>query len=275
VKVIKNINNNVSVCQDANGKELIAFGKGIGFKEAPYEIQLSQIERTYYNVDSIYISMINDLPEEIIAIADEIVNYSRSKINYPISSNIIFTLADHINFSIHRYQKNIKLNLPVMYDVQQLFDTEMEIGKYGLHVIRNKLKVRLPKEEAVYIALHLINAKLDNGKSEIQSQKIIDDATKIIEKDFELTINKEDFNYSRFVSHMNYLIQRCKRKEVFNTDNNLVYTDLIDSCPRAYKTTKKVSKYLESSLEVSLTDEEKLYLVLHINRLCTREDCYQ
>jgi beta-glucoside operon transcriptional antiterminator len=127
VKVIKNINNNVAVCQDANGKELIAFGKGIGFKVAPYEIQLGQIERTYYNVDSIYISMINDLPEEIISSADVIVNYARSKINYPISSNIVFTLADHINFSIQRFQKNIKLSLPVMYDVQQLFETEMEL----------------------------------------------------------------------------------------------------------------------------------------------------
>ncbi len=46
MKVIKNINNNCAVCQDSTGREVVAFGKGIGFKKPPYEIKLSQIERT-------------------------------------------------------------------------------------------------------------------------------------------------------------------------------------------------------------------------------------
>ena len=43
MKVIKNINNNVSICVDDNNREVIAFGKGIGFKKPPYELELSQI----------------------------------------------------------------------------------------------------------------------------------------------------------------------------------------------------------------------------------------
>lgn len=46
MKVIKNINNNVSICVDDNNREVIAFGKGIGFKKPPYELELSQIDRT-------------------------------------------------------------------------------------------------------------------------------------------------------------------------------------------------------------------------------------
>ena len=38
MKVIKKINNNVAICLDNNGKELIAFGNGIGFPKVPYEI---------------------------------------------------------------------------------------------------------------------------------------------------------------------------------------------------------------------------------------------
>lgn len=49
MKVIKKINNNVALCLDGNQRELIAFGKGIGFKPIPYELtDLSVIERTYY-----------------------------------------------------------------------------------------------------------------------------------------------------------------------------------------------------------------------------------
>ena len=38
MKVIKKINNNVALCLDGNQRELIAFGKGIGFKPIPYEL---------------------------------------------------------------------------------------------------------------------------------------------------------------------------------------------------------------------------------------------
>ena len=33
--VVKRINNNVAVCRDGNQRELIAFGKGIGFPRRP------------------------------------------------------------------------------------------------------------------------------------------------------------------------------------------------------------------------------------------------
>ena len=32
MRAIKKINNNVAICADSNNKELIAFGKGIGFR---------------------------------------------------------------------------------------------------------------------------------------------------------------------------------------------------------------------------------------------------
>lgn len=37
MRVIKKINNNVALCLDSDNHELIAFGKGIGFPQIPYE----------------------------------------------------------------------------------------------------------------------------------------------------------------------------------------------------------------------------------------------
>ena len=42
MKVIKNINNNTSICLDSNNQEVVAFGKGIGFIKPPYEIDISK-----------------------------------------------------------------------------------------------------------------------------------------------------------------------------------------------------------------------------------------
>lgn len=72
MKVIKNINNNCALCVDNAGKELVAFGKGIGFTKPPYEIDLSLIRKTYYEVDESYINLIKEIPKEILMIAEKL-----------------------------------------------------------------------------------------------------------------------------------------------------------------------------------------------------------
>lgn len=37
MEVYKKINNNVALARDAKGRELVVFGKGIGFASLPYE----------------------------------------------------------------------------------------------------------------------------------------------------------------------------------------------------------------------------------------------
>lgn len=41
--VIRNINNNVSLCADSRGQEAIVSGKGVGFVKPPQEIPLSKM----------------------------------------------------------------------------------------------------------------------------------------------------------------------------------------------------------------------------------------
>lgn len=276
MKVIKNINNNVALCLDSNNKEVVAFAKGIGFKKPPYEIEISNVERTYYDVDEIYISMIDDLPEQIIKISSKIIDYARMRIENPISSNIVFTLADHINFSIKRYQQNMQIKLPIIYDIQHLYEKEMEIGQYGLKLIKDELKVYMPKEEAAYIALHIINAEGQTmNKIEVENDEVIRKITKIVEAEYQITINTDSFDYSRFVTHMHYLIKRGRKNELVRSENTQLYQQIVQGHPKTAQCSEKVSKYLSETLKIHLNDEEKLYLILHINRLCTREDCYQ
>ena len=48
MEVYKKINNNVALARDAKGRELVVFGKGIGFASMPYELtDLSCIQRTF------------------------------------------------------------------------------------------------------------------------------------------------------------------------------------------------------------------------------------
>ena len=276
MKVIKNINNNVAVCLDSKGMEVVAFGKGIGFKKAPYDIELSRIQKTFYNVDTAFISMLNDIPVDIINISDDIIGYARDKLNTPLSSNIVFTLADHIYFTLERYEKNIKIRLPIVNDIQHLFEKEMDIGRYGIKKILKEKGIYLPQDEAAYIALHIINSQeRDRNTEDLHNERMIDAITRIIEDEYGIKVNKEVFNFSRFVSHIHYLLKRGKKQELMKSDNDKIYQDLVREYPKTKETAETISRYIEKNIQVRLNDEEKLYLMLHINRLCTREGCYQ
>ncbi|MCD7840057.1 MAG: hypothetical protein LUG46_05435 [Erysipelotrichaceae bacterium] len=36
-----------------------------------------------------------------------------------------------------------------------------------------------------------------------------------------------------------------------------------------------ICQYLKEELDFECNEEEMLYLILHVNRLCVREDCYR
>ena len=108
MKVIKKINNNVALCLDGNQRELIAFGKGIGFKPIPYELtDLSVIERTYYGISPEYQGLLKEIPKEIFDVSGMLVDLAANSIDADFNRNLVITLADHINFTdkSHRMQR--------------------------------------------------------------------------------------------------------------------------------------------------------------------------
>lgn len=277
MKVIKKINNNVALCCDKNGKELIAFGSGIGFPKMPYELtDLSKISKTFYGVSGNYIKLLDDIPDEIFIISSKIVDYAQSKLACDMNPNIVFTLADHINFAIERYEKRIAVKMPFSYDIEHLYKKEIEIGKRSIVFINKVKKIHLSKDEATGIALHFINSEnITKNNNTIDDEQIIKDLTTIIEKEFDLSINKKGFSYSRFVTHIQYLLKRQQTNISVLSDNGKIYKELIKDYPNTYQCVLKIKDYIVDSLDWELNDEELLYLMLHINRLYYREDCNQ
>ena len=271
MKAIRRINNNVIVVLDEKGNEIIARGKGIGFHDFPYDVDLKDIERTYYNIDKEYFEMIDEIPDEIIDISTRIIDFARERMGMLEDSNIVFTLADHINFAIKRYKENVPLTLPITNDIQYLLKDEYQIGLYGIELVRKQLNIFLPKDEAAYIALHTHEIISNHSNKMIKAEEeIIADIISIIEDSMKLSVNQEDFNYSRFVSHMHYLLRR-KEDLSLSSNNDVIYGKLIEEYPLTHKTSEKIAVYLKENSYPELNNDEKMYLMLHINRLCTRE----
>lgn len=270
MKVIKNIHNNVSLCLDSKGNEVIAFGKGIGFKKPPCDVPMSSIERTFYNVDPMYIDIFSQIPEEIVNISTDIVDYANSLLHGRCNnSNLVFTLADHIQFSIKRNKNSIYIKLPLVHEVRQMYPKEIKIGEFALKHIEEKLGIKLPKAEVAVITLHVMSYGLtsENDQTTAGNQSMIDQCTSVVEEYMGLKIDKDGFNYSRFVLHMYYLLERVSKNENVSTDNRRIFEELIAEYPKTYECAKKIRDVLNAELN----EEELVYLVMHINRLCNRQ----
>ncbi|WP_102337900.1 PRD domain-containing protein [Collinsella provencensis] len=267
MKVIKNINNNVSLCLDSAGTEVVAFGKGIGFRTPPYEIDVSQIDKTFYGVKEAYATMITDVPMELVEAADDIVRFARNLIGDGFNPHITFTLADHINFAVERCIKGIEFLLPIDQDVRFMLEHELKVGQYGVELINKRFGVTLPKGEEVYIALHIANAELEHGTIDNGDEAIIARIVEIVERDFDTKIDQDSVGYSRFVSHMRYLFRRCRDGESMASGNADLFGQLAVAYPDVHRCCEHIRTYLDRALGFRLTDEECVYLILHINRL--------
>ena len=256
MKVIKNINNNISLCLDSRNNEVVAFGKGIGFTKPPYDVPLSKIDRTFYDVDEEQLAVLKRIPEDVLEAAAEIVDLANEKMDNQFRENVVFTLADHIDFAI------------------QLYPGESELGRQALDILKKRLKVSLPREEAAAIALHFVNYKAQADTApDIDYGSLIEQATAIVERELNVTVDRDGFNYYRFVTHMHYMMKRTLDDTMIDSQNRELFESMKKEYPDIYSCAVKVAALIDQKLQKHLSEEEILYLILHINRLCAREDC--
>ena len=260
--VIKKLNNNAAICLDDDNNKIVALGNGIGFPKTPYELNdLSKISKTFYGINPKYFGLINEIEDEVIEVSSTIVEYAKGIITNELNPNLVFTLADHIKFAIDRTNKSLTVKMPMDVDLKLHYEKELEIGKKAVTYINKKLNVHLRKEEATSIALHLINAQNFTNDEIFDEKEIIDNLTIIIEQEFNIKIDKEGFNYSRFVSHLQYLLKRGKDQLLIDTENGNMFDVLVEKYPETYKCVNKMSSYLEKNNGITLNKEEKLYLI--------------
>lgn len=278
LRITKKINNNVALAQDSAGKEIVVFGRGIGFPAMPYELtDLSKIQRTFYDIKSSYVELAAALPEDLILLAADIAELARCDLDCDLNPNLPITLADHLNFAIERFQTGLEVHSPLAYDIAHFYPAEVELGKQALEIIRQRKGIALPRSEATNIALHLINGEMENNDmhATLTATKVIRDVTNIVEDSLGMVLDTSGFNYSRFVTHIRYLIQRMQQGTQEVNGMSSAMRSLIREYPDIYCCTMNVVSYFAKTFQRECSEDEKLYLFMHINRLKERSDSGQ
>lgn len=274
MQIIRSINTNAAIGLDSGNHEVVLLGKGIGFPKAPYELNdLSVIDRSFYDVNPRYVDMLSNLKEPVLLASADLVEQAEINLDCALNPNLSFTLADHLQFALERMAMGIDLTAPLAYDVKHLYPREYELGELALDIFQDYTGSRLPDNEAVTIALHLINAEAETGEDHLATTmlQVIGEVDEIVERELKFTMDKSSYSYSRFTMHMRYLIQRLTAGHQTENIGGSMLRPMAMEYPDIYLCARKVREHLQKTYGWQCNDEETLYLMLHINRVREKE----
>ena len=271
----KVINNNIISAYEKSGAEVIVMGRGIGFKKKQGEVvpadQISKIFRIKSRtLAEQFKELLANMPLERVRISEEIISHAKDHLKLKLNQSIYVTLTDHINFAIERVSQGIEPQNALLWEIKRFYPQEFQLGIYALELIQDRLDILLPEDEAGFIALHFVNAEYgtdirDAVKFPDQMQAIVD----IVERDLGILLDESSLHYERFMTHIKFLIQRIYRKELLSSEDRELSLLMQRKYPREYQCSLKVAEYIMQATGSRLSEEEIMYLSVHIRRVTT------
>lgn len=273
MKIDKIINNNIVSAIEADGKEVVIMGRGLGFGMKPgKEIPEGKIEKVFrldsQNSTDKFKELLANLPLEHIQASTEIINYAKSVLNRRLNQSIYITLTDHINFAIERFKERMVFTNPLLNEIKTFYKEEYLVGEYAVALIERRIGIKLPVDEAGFIALHIVNAEYNTVmRDTIDITNLIQIVVKIVKEYFSMDLDETSLNYQRFVTHLRFLAQRIIGGEMLNSENPEFNQLISQMYPEEYACSLKLKDYIQVTYHHDVTEEETAYLAVHIKRI--------
>lgn len=274
MKIDKVINNNIVVIHDEAGKEIILTGRGIGFKKHPNDtfderlvekrFQLSCGEKSSHLSD-----LLNEIPVTEIEAAVTIMETAIRTLDKKLNEGTIISLSDHIHTSIERSRDHIFVKNVLLWEIKKFYPEEFKIGKKALDIIQEKTGILLPEDEAGFIALHIVNAQMEESVGDMYGlTKVMQEIISIIKYTCHVSFDEDSIYYYRFITHLKFFAQRLMTHTTCNDDGNDALLSVVKEQYRdSYLCVKKITEFIFNNYDYCLSDEEQLYLTIHIERI--------
>lgn len=268
------LTNNALVTLDEYGKEQIVCGKGIGYKKKiGDDVDENEINQTFILTRNALTKQLEqllcDIPLEYIECTHQIIKMAQVEFGKKLNDSLLITLSDHLFLAITRFLDGVNISNGLLWDIKQFYDMEFEVGLKALDILEQHFKIRLPEAEAAYIALHFVNAGMDDSSMEnvYNITKVIQDITNIVKYYFSIEFDQKSAYYYRFITHLKFFARRLFEDKQYHDEEDSELVEVVKTkYETAYKCVNRIKLFLEKKYTYSLTNEEILYLTIHIHR---------
>ncbi|MEK5407732.1 PRD domain-containing protein [Paenibacillus sp. FSL W8-0439] len=270
--ITKIFNNNAIIAKDSKRHEFVVMGRGIAFKKnAGEQVEEHLIEKVFVlkqkDASEKFKLLLEDVPTEYVSLCYDIIEYGKSILEAQLSDYVYVSLTDHMNNAFKMFDEGFKNANPLIWEIKKFYPKEFGVGLKALEFIEDETGKRLSEDEAGNIALHLINAQVNSSYHKVadvaqQTQKI-QDILNIIKYSYNITLDEQSTSYERFITHLRFFFQRLIQKEKLALEDDFLLRQVKAKYKKAYSCMLKIEKYLDTVL----SDEEKLYITIHIQRV--------
>ncbi|MEG0329754.1 MAG: PRD domain-containing protein [Longicatena sp.] len=278
----KILNNNVVVVLDDKQREQIVMGRGIAFnKKCGDDITSEQIDKVFAlsnpDTNNRFQELISDIPLEYLELVEKIITYTKTHLGKKVDDAIYISLVDHVYMSVMRYLQGIEVKNALLWDIKRFYKDEFFIGMKALDMIENELNVRLPDDEAGFIALHIVNAQMEEdeqtNRSIYEITKVMQEITNIVRYYFNITFDEDSVYYYRFVSHLKFFAQRLCSGKTYTENSEDELLDIIKlKYKSSYECVIRISSFIQEKYKYVVSKEEQLYLTIHIERVVYKSE---
>ena len=273
-KTFKVVNNNIIIVKDSNGREMIAIGKGLGFKKSKNDVVYpDEVMKTYVYVDrqkNLNLTLFEEVSFEIVEVAQHIIDYATTTLKQKYNVNLLVSLSDHIDFSVKQFREGNNTVKLFNEEIKRFYKEEYQVGKYAINYINQTLDVELSKDEATSIAFHLIVASQE--KTNIETRELLEGVNRIVDitmKHLGKQIDEDSLAYSRYIIHLKFFLSRIVSSQTSNGSSELtnIFGQLVTKYDGVEKCINEISEYINEKFNYVCTDEDCIYLMIHIVRL--------
>jgi Transcriptional antiterminator len=274
LKIKKVLNNNVAVIMPEIGLETVVMGTGIAFKKKAGDLILEEkIDKTFTlmgkETNSKFQELITEMPMEYILVAEKIISYAKDVMKKEVADSIYITLTDHISIAVNRYKEGNPLRNAFLWDIKQFYPNEFSIGSEAIHIVKADLGIEFLEDEAAFMALHFVNAQLNEDMTLVYNMtKFIQEVTNIIKAHFQIEYNGQALSQYRLVNHLKFFSQRLFQNTTYedNADASMLEV-LKDRYEQEYQCAMDIAKFVKEKYHHQMSDEEILYITVHLTRV--------
>ena len=169
MRIKKTFNNN-AVLVLRGDEEIIVTGNGIGYKlREGDELNESLIEKTFVLNDSRkqrYFDLFTG-DKSYFETAEKIIDMAQKHLDAELYEQSAIELADHICFLVDRIRSNEHVAFAISNETMSVYPKEYDIGLEAVRLIQDTYDVKLPVDEAGFIAFHIILAEKENSSDNL------------------------------------------------------------------------------------------------------------
>lgn len=271
--IAKILNNNVVLALDEKNREQVITGLGIAWKKKVGEaIDAKLIEKVFSLRDDgmkgHLSEFLPEIPVEVITTVEKIILMAKSQLPGRLHDSIYISLADHCFFALQRHKQKMNIRNVLLWEIKVLYPKEYLVGIESLRIIEKRLAVELTEDEAGFIALHLVNAQLNNEMPDvIQITKFIQEVLQLVKYSLKINFNENSTSYSRFLTHLKYFSQRMLERRSLISDDDSLFIIVKDRYQESYRCVQKMEYHMVTKYHYLLSNEEKMFFTIHLEQL--------